>query len=595
MSKALDDKPQDRIDSSNHLRNLWHYFRPYRLMLLGVLAALLLTSAAVLLIGQAIKMFIDLGIAHGNGAQLDKALSFLLATIIVLAIFTFCRFFLITLAGERMITDLRHDIFAHVLSLPPSFFEKNKSGELLSRLTSDTTLLLTLISSSLSFTLRNIIMLAGGIVVLIATSPKLSAMLVIIIPTVILPLLILGKRLRTYTRYSQDCVAALSSQAEQAMGALKVVQAYRREEYEIDNFDSLLKQQMTYAFDRILLRGILTATIISLAFGGIGVVLWIGGHQVLKGSMSPGELSAFVYVSIVCAGAVAALSDVLGDWQKAMGATERIFEFLSTKPDIEQPIQPATLPNKQVGKIEFCDVVFGYDAAKKRKILKGASFEITPGEVTAIVGKSGVGKTTIFMLLERFYDIEDGQILFDGIDIRNLNLSDLRSLFTYVPQDSYLFSTTVYNNILYGNPSATRKMVIEAATQAGCMEFIERMPDGVDTYLGDKGFKLSGGQKQRLTIARAILNDPKILLLDEATSSLDSENEQLLQKALKNLMHGRTTIAIAHRLSTVKNADKIIVLDGGVIAEQGKHSMLIKNKSGVYSRLAKLQFGEEQE
>jgi ATP-binding cassette subfamily B protein len=593
MSEAFDSNPQNRIDSTKHLRELMRYFKPYRMMILGVLGALVLTSASVLFIGQAIKMFIDSGLTQSSGAALDKALAFLFVTIIVLAIFTFVRFFLITLAGERMITDLRRDIFTHILSLPPSFFEKNKAGELLSRITADTTLLLTLIGSSLSFALRNLVMLIGGIVVLIATSPKLSAMLLVIIPTVVSPLLILSRRLRTYSRNSQDSVAALSSHAEQIMGALKVVQSYRREKYETQNFNNLLKQQLKYAYDRVLLRGILTATIISLAFSGIGFVLWMGGHQVLNGVISPGELSAFVYVSVVCAGAVAALSDVLGDWQKAMGATERIFEFLATQPDIEEVENPVVLSTKVTGKIEFQNVIFGYDKIKKRKVLNGASFEINPGEVTAIVGKSGAGKTTTFMLLERFYDIDAGQILFDGIDIRNMSLNDLRSMFTYVPQDPYIFSTTVYENIAYGNHDADRKMVIDAANQAGCMEFIERMPDGIDTYLGDKGFKLSGGQKQRLTIARAILNDPKILLLDEATSSLDSENEQFLQEALKNLMHGRTTIAIAHRLSTVKNADKIIVLDNGIVAEQGKHSNLIKNKNGIYSRLAKLQFGDE--
>lgn len=577
-----------------HLRKLVNYFKPYRIMLFGVLVALSITSASILMISQAIKTFIDLGITHSNSTQLDQALGFLIITIVVLAIFTFCRFFLVTLIGERVITDLRHDIFKHLLSLSPSFFERNKSGELLSHLTADTTLLLTLIGSSFSFALRNLIMLAGGVVVLIGTSPKLSAMLLIIIPAIISPLFFLGKKLRVYARNSQDRVAGLASHAEQAMGALKVVQSYRQEKYEGKQFDHMLNEQLRTAFDRILLRGFLTATIIALAFGGVGCVLWLGGHQVLEGRLSPGELSAFVYISVVCAGAVAALSDVLGDWQKAMGATERIFEFLDTPSDIKEAEDTISLPAKISGKIEFRNVVFSYDKLKKRKVLNSANFKITPGQVTALVGKSGTGKTTIFMLLERFYDIDEGKILFDGIDISRLSLSDLRSMFTYVPQDPYIFSTTVYENIRYGDLSATREMVLSAAERAGCMEFIEKMPDGIDTYLGDKGIKLSGGQKQRLAIARAILNDPKILLLDEATSALDSENEKFVQDAIANLMQGRTTIVIAHRLATVKNADHIIVLDNGVVTQEGKHAQLIRDKSSIYSRLAKMQFVEEE-
>lgn len=593
MYNASDDIKIAQGVRTTHLQKFVHYFKPYRLMLLGVLIALCITSASILMISQAIKMFIDLGITHGNGKQLDEALSFLIITIIVLALFTFCRFFLITLIGERVITDLRHDIYKHLLSLSPSFFEKNKSGELLSRLVGDTTLLLTLIGSSFSFALRNLIMLAGGIIVLIGTSPKLSAILLIIIPAIISPLFFLGKKLRVYSRNSQDRVAELTSRAEQTMGALKVVQSYRQEKYETKQFGNLLTEQLNAAFDRILLRGFLTAAIIALAFGGVGVVLWLGGHQVLDGKMSPGELTAFVYISVVCAGAVAALSDVLGDWQKAVGATDRIFEFLDTKSDIEDAKNITPLPGKPAGKIEFCDVVFSYDKQKKRKVLNGINFKITPGQVTALVGKSGAGKTTIFMLLERFYNIDEGRILFDGINVNDLSLNELRSMFTYVPQDPYIFSTTVYENILYGDLSATREMVISAAERAGCMEFIEKMPDGIDTYLGDKGIKLSGGQKQRLAIARAILNDPKILLLDEATSSLDSENEKSVQDAIANLMRGRTTIVIAHRLSTVKNADHIIVLDNGVVTQEGKHAQLIRDKNSVYSRLAKMQFGEE--
>lgn len=589
MLEVLGENIDVKQNKLSNLMKLNSYLKPYSMMLVGVVISLILTSTSVLMISQAVRMFIDAGISQRNPSELDEALGFLLTTIFVLALFTFCRFFLISLVGERVVSDMRMDIFRHILRLSPSFFEKNKSGELMSRLTADTTILLTIIGSSFSVALRNAVMLIGGVVVLISTSPKLSLFLLILIPMIVGPIMLLGTRLRIYSRNSQDRVAGLAGQASQVLDGLKVVQAYRREAYETKRFDKMLKEQLKFAFDRIMLRSFLTVVVISLAFGGIGVVLWVGGHQVLTGSISPGELSAFVYVAIVCAGAVAALSDVVGDMQKAVGATERIFEFLAIEGDVTNPKDPKPLPKNAKGKITFENVDFTYDKSKKRKILNDVNFEILPGTVNALVGKSGAGKTTIFMLLERFYNVDSGRILFDGIDAQSLHLSDLRSQFTYVPQEAVIFAATLYENILYGNTDATKAQVHKAAEQAGCMEFIEKLPEGFDTFLGDKGMKLSGGQKQRISIARAMLNNPKILLLDEATSSLDSENEKLVQDALDKLMEGRTTIVIAHRLSTVRNADKIIVIDQGKIVEEGKHSSLIKKK-GVYSRLAKMQF-----
>jgi ATP-binding cassette subfamily B protein len=571
------------------LVSLITYLRPYSIMMLGVFISLLFTSAATLLISQSIKLFIDQGIAQGSQANLNKALVSLVLTILMLAIFTFCRFSLITLVGEKVVADMRRDIFRHILYLSPSFFERNKSGELLSRLVADTTLLLSVIGSSLSIALRNAVMLIGGVVVLVSINSSLASMLLVIIPMVITPLFLMRNKLRLYARFSQDKVADLTSQTEQVLGALKVVQSYQRESFEMKRFDNLLQVQIQAAKKRVLIRGTLTATVIFMAFLGIGVVLWNGGTQVLNGTLSAGDLSAFIYVAIVCAGTVAALSDVAGDLQKAIGATERIFEFLITRPDVKEQHNAIAMSKEDFKTLEFKNVEFSYDSNKKRKTLQNINFHILPSAINALVGKSGSGKTTLFMLLERFYDITAGQILINDIDIRQLKLQDLRSIFTYVPQEAYVFSTTVYENILYGNPNATEDMVIEAARQARCMEFIEKMPEGIYTDLGDKGLKLSGGQKQRLAIARAILNDPKVLLLDEATSALDAENEHLVQEALNHLMQGRTTIAIAHRLATIKGAQQIIVLENGEVAESGTHEQLMQSTKGVYKRLAKMQ------
>jgi ATP-binding cassette subfamily B protein len=575
--------------SQSVLQGLSNYIKPYKIMMLGVFIALIITSVATLLISQSIKIFIDEGLSQGNQDNLNHALFLLVSTIITLSIFTFLRFSLITLVGEQVVADMRRDIFNHILYLSPSFFERNKSGELLSRLVADTTLLLSVISSSLSVAMRNAVMLLGGIIMLISINPRLTSMLLVIIPVVIIPIFAMRKKLRKHARISQDTVADLTSQTEQVLGAFKVVQSYQRERFEMNHFDALLGTQLTAAKKRILVRGGLTGVVIFLAFLGIGLVLWHGGTEVLRGNLSAGNLSAFIYVAIVCAGTVAALSDVVGELQKAIGATERIFEFLSTSPDVIEDQNPVSINKNEFTSLEFKKVCFNYDNDKKRNTLKDINIKIKIGSINALVGKSGAGKTTLFMLLERFYDIASGEILINDIDIKKLKIKDLRSIFTYVSQDPYIFSTTLYDNILYGNPDATPEMVMEAAKKAHCLDFIERMPEGIHTYLGDKGIKLSGGQKQRVSIARAILNDPKVLLLDEATSALDAENEHLVQEALSNLMHGRTTIVIAHRLSTIRSAEQIIVLESGEVVEVGNHESLMGNAKGVYRKLAKMQ------
>ncbi len=573
--------------------NLIHiipYLKPYKGMLFGVLISLIFTSAAVLFISKGVKIFIDEGITAKNTAMLDQSLFLLFGIVLILAIFTFLRFFLITWTGEKVIADLRKDIYHHMLRLSPSFYEKNSSGNVLAYIVSDTTLLLNIIGSSLSMAMRNIVLFIGGVAMLVFTSKKLTLMILILIPIVISPIMILGRKLRKLSKESQDKVGELSAISEQTINAIKTIQAYVREDQESEYFTNKIKEQMALTLKRITLRGIVTMTIITLVFSGIGIILWVGGHQVLDGNITAGELTAFIYISIVCAGAIAALSEVYGELDKAAGATERIFDFLGTKPTIIDDTNAIELTNHFDGSISFQNVTFFYESNPERASIKKISFDIKPGKITALVGKSGAGKSTIFMLLERFYDVSDGNIFFGDTDIKKIKLSNLRRQFAYVSQDAVIFSGTAYDNILYGNPNATKEQVTQAALAANAMEFIEKMPDGLNTFLGEKGVRLSGGQKQRIAIARAILNDAKILLLDEATSSLDSENEQLVQKALTNLMKGRTTIVIAHRLSTVVNADHIIVLDKGKIVESGTHAQLIEKDNGVYKSLAKLQF-----
>ncbi len=566
------------------------YLKPYKLMLFGVFISLIITSAAVLFISKGVKIFIDEGISGNNSAMLDQSLFFLFGIIIILASFTFLRFFLITWTGEKVIADLRKDIYNQMLRLSPGYYEKNSAGEVLAYIIADTSLLLTVIGSSLSVALRNAVLFIGGIAMLVFTSKKLTLMILVLIPIVIAPIMLLGRKLRKLSKESQDKVGELSAISEQTISGLKTIQAYVRESHEIETFSNKIKEQMALTLKRISLRGAVTMTVITLVFGGIGFILWIGGHQVLDGNITAGELTAFIYISIVCAGAIAALSEVYSELEKAAGATERIFEFLSVKPIIFDAADAVELPDSFNGQIEFNNITFFYESNPTRAALKKVSFKIEPKKITALVGKSGAGKSTIFMLLERFYDIQDGEITFDATDIKKIKLTNLRSQFAYVSQDAVIFSGSAYDNILYGKPTATRDEVIQAAIAANALEFIEKMPEGFDTFLGEKGVRLSGGQKQRIAIARAILNDPKILLLDEATSSLDSENEQLVQKALANLMKDRTTIVIAHRLSTVINADRIIVLDKGKIIESGTHTELINKDSGVYKSLAKLQF-----
>ncbi len=577
------DRPKGELKS---LPLLWSYLRPYRLHLMGMFIALVVTSSSVLGMGKGVAYLVDEGFASNNPALLDKALIVLLTVTAVLALATYARFYLVTYVGEKVIADIRRDVYRHIVHLSPSFFETTKTAEILSRLTSDTALLQVVVGSSLSIALRNTLMFVGGLVLLVLTSAKLTTYVAIILPIVLIPIIVFGRKVRRYSRLSQDKVAELASHAEQGIASIRTVQAYHREEWESVQFSEQVTGAFRTAVSRVRLRALLTAIVILLIFGSIGVVLWIGGHDVLSGKMTAGALSSFIFYSLVVAGAVGALSEVVGDMQRAAGATERLFELLNVQSDVEERVTQQLEGFER--DITFENTSFSYPSRFDRKALDAINLTIHKGEHVAIVGPSGAGKTTIFQLLLRFYDPQQGRVMVDGKDIRSLSLVNLRQSFGYVSQDATIFSTSAYENIRYGRPDASHDEVIEAARAAEAFEFISALPQGFDTFLGEKGVRLSGGQRQRIAIARAILKNPAILLLDEATSALDAANEVAVQQALNRLMEGRTTLVIAHRLSTVVKADRIIVLNHGVIEAIGTHEELLK-LPGLYAELAKLQ------
>lgn len=568
---------------------VFKYLAPYKLMIAGVLFSLVITSSSVLLVGKGIQFFIDHGLAKGSANGLNTGMLFLMGLVLSLAIFTFLRFYLVTLVGERMVRDMRADIYNKMLSLSPGYYENKKTGDVLTTLSSDTTVLLNVMSSSLSFALRNLVMMIGGFVMLTIMNLKLTIMISGLIPIVLVPIILLGKKLRTLSRQSQNKLADITSVSEETLYAIKTIQSYSREIFQSERFAEQLQNYIYVIKNRVSIRATLTASIIGLVFGGVVLVLWYGAHQVLQNKISAGELTAFVYLAVITAASVGGIVEVYSELQKALGSLDRIFAFLRTESEIKNHIKPLKIPHKKQLHLEFKNVSFSYPSAPERTILDNLSFDILPGKINAIVGKSGAGKSTIFTLIERFYDVNLGSILINGIDIRKITLSDLRSTFAYVSQEPIVFSSTVYENILYGNLNATKEEVYEAAKAARAFNFIERMPEGFNSFIGEKGVRISGGQKQRIAIARAILSNPKILLLDEATSSLDSENEDLVQTALRNLMKDRTTIVIAHRLATIMDADQILVLQQGKIVDKGTHKSLIK-KDGLYKKLINLQF-----